>query len=47
MFRYSPCLYNKWLPKRQFSPHLRMVTWNQLAVMDFNAGSDLEQAKAM
>ena len=38
-------LYNKWLPKRQHFSHLGMVTRSQLAVMDFNAGSDMEQAK--
>ena len=47
MFRYLPCLYNKWLLKRQLFSHLCMVTGNQLAIMDFNAGRDLEQVKTM
>ena len=38
-------LYNKWIPKSQYFSHLGMVTRSQLAVMDFNSGSDLPQAK--
>ena len=40
-------LQNKWLPKRQHFSRLVMVTSSQLAVMNFNSGSDLEQAKTM
>ena len=35
----------KWIPKSQHFSHLGMVTRSQLAVMDFNSGSDLPQAK--
>ena len=38
-------LNNKWLPKRQHFSHLGKVTRSQLVVMDFNAGSNLEQTK--
>ena len=38
-------LYNKWIPKIQHFSHLGMVTRSQLAVMDFNCGSDLPQPK--
>ena len=38
-------LYNKWIPKSQHFSHLGMVARSQLAVMDFNSGSDLPQAK--
>ena len=38
-------LYNKWIAKSQHFSHLGMVTRSQLAVMDFNSGSDLPQAK--
>ena len=38
-------LYNKWIPKSQHFSHLGMVTRSQLAVMDFNSGSGLPQAK--
>ena len=38
-------LNNKWIPKSQHFSHLGMVTRSQLAVMDFNSGSDLPQAK--
>ena len=38
-------LYNKWIPKSQHFSHLGMVTRSQLAIMDFNSGSDLPQAK--
>lgn len=38
-------LYNKWIPKSQHFSYLGMVTRSQLAIMDFNSGSDLEQAK--
>ena len=38
-------LYNRWLPKRQHFSFLGIVTRSQLAVMDFNAGSNLEQAE--
>jgi len=37
-------LYNKWAPKRQHFSYSGMITRSQLAVMDFNAGSNLEQA---
>ena len=39
-------LYNKWIPKSRHFSHLGMVTRSQLAVTDFNSGSDLSQAKA-
>ena len=38
-------LYNKWIPKSQHFSHLGMVSRSQLAVMDFDSGSDLPQAK--
>ena len=38
-------LYNKWTPKSQHFSHLGMVTRSQLAVMDFNSGSNLPQAR--
>ena len=37
-------LYNKWAPKRQHFSYAGMITRSQLAVMDFNEGSKLEQA---
>ena len=37
-------LYNKWAPKRQYFSYAGMITRSQLAVMDFNEGSKLEQA---
>ena len=37
-------LYNKWAPKRQHLLYGGMMTRSQLAVMDFNQGSKLEQA---
>ena len=37
-------LYNKWAPKRQHFSHRGMLARNQLAIMDFNEGSNLEQA---
>ena len=37
-------LYNKWAPKRQHFSYTGMITQSQLAVMDFNEGSKLEQA---
>ena len=37
-------LYNKWAPKRQHFSYTGMITRSQLAVMDFNEGSKLEQA---
>ena len=39
-------LYNKWAPKRQHFFYAGMITRSQLAVMDFNEGSKLEQATA-
>ena len=38
-------LYNKWAPKRQHFLYAGMLTKSQLAIMDFNEGSNLEQAK--
>ena len=38
-------LYNKWAPKRQHFSYTGMLTRSQLAVMDFNEGSKLDQAK--
>ena len=38
-------LYNKWAPKRQHFSYSGMMSRSQLAVMDFNAGSKLQQAK--
>ena len=38
-------LYNKWAPKRQHFSYAGMVSRTQLAIMDFNAGSKLKQAK--
>lgn len=38
-------LYSKWIPKSQHFSYLGMVMRSQLAVLDFNQGSDLEQAK--
>ena len=38
-------LYNKWAPKRQHFSYAGMVARSQLAVMDFNQGSNLKQAK--
>ena len=37
-------LYNRWAPKRQHFSYLGMITRSQLAIMDFNAGSNIEQA---
>lgn len=37
-------LYNKWVPKSQHFCYLGMVTRSQLAIMDFNKGSELKQA---
>ena len=37
-------MYNKWAPKRQHFSYARMITRSQLAVMDFNEGSKIEQA---
>ena len=36
-------LYNKWAPKRQHFSYLGMLARSQLATMDFNEGSNLEQ----
>ena len=38
-------VHNKWIPKRQHFSHLGIVTRSQSAIMDFNSGSDLPQAK--
>ena len=38
-------LYNKWIPKSQHFSHLGMIMRSKLAVMDFNSGSELPQAK--
>ena len=38
-------LYNKWIPKSQHFSHLGMITRSQLAVLDFNQGSNLQHAK--
>ena len=37
-------LYIKWAPKRQHFSYAGMLTRSQLAIMDFNEGSNLEQA---
>ena len=37
-------LYNKWAPKRQPFSYLGMLARSQLAIMDFNEESNLEQA---
>ena len=37
-------LYNKWAPKRQHFSYPGMLARSQLAIMDFNEGSNLEQA---
>lgn len=37
-------VYNKWAPKRQHFSYAGMITRSQLAIMDFNEGSNLEQA---
>ena len=37
--------YNKWAPKRQHFSYAGMLARSQLAVMDFNQGSNLKQAK--
>ena len=37
---YHP-LYNKWAPKGKHISYTGMITWSQLAVMDFNEGSKL------
>ena len=37
-------LYSKWVPKSQHFLYLGMVTRSQLAIMDFNKGSELEHA---
>ena len=39
-------LYNKWAPKKQHFSYAGMITRSQLAVMNFNEGSKLEQATA-
>ena len=38
-------LYNKWAPKSEHFSYLGMVIRSQLAVLDFNSGSGLEQAR--
>lgn len=38
-------LFNRWAPKRQHFSYAGMLARNQLAVMDFNEGSNLKQAK--
>ena len=38
-------LNNKWIPNIQHFSHLGMITRSHLAVMDFNSGSNLSQAK--
>ena len=38
-------LYNRWAPKRQHFSYSGMLARSQLAIMDFNQGSDLKQAK--
>ena len=35
----------KWISKNQRFSHLGMVTRSQLAIMDFNSGSDLPQVR--
>ena len=37
--------YNKWAPKRQHFSYAGMLARSQLAIMDFNQGSNLKQAK--
>ena len=37
-------LYNKWAPKRQHFSYPGRLARSQLAIMDFNEGSNLEQA---
>ena len=37
-------MYNKWGPKRQHFSYAGMITQSQLAVIDFNEGSKLDQA---
>ena len=37
--------YNKWAPKRQHFSYAGMLARSQLAVIDFNQGSNLKQAK--
>ena len=39
-------LYNKWAPTRQHFSYLGMLARSQLAIMDFNEGSNLEQVTA-
>ena len=39
-------LYNKWAPKRQHFSYPGMLARSQLAIMDFNEGSNLEQVTA-
>ena len=38
-------LYNKWAPKNQHFSYAGMLARSQLAIMDFNQGSNLKQAK--
>ena len=38
-------LYNKWAPKRQHFSYAGVLARTQLAVMDFNQGSNLKQAR--
>ena len=38
-------LYKKWAPKSQYFSYLKMVMRSQLAVLDFNNGSGLEQSR--
>ena len=38
-------LHKKWILKIQHFSQLRMVTRSQLAIMEFNSGSDVPQAK--
>ena len=38
-------LYNRWAPKRQHFSYSGMLARSQLAIMDFNKGLDLKQAK--
>ena len=37
-------MYNKWVLKRQHFPYLGVLARSQLAIIDFNEGSNLEQA---
>ena len=37
-------MYNKWVLKRQHFPYLGVLARSQLAKIDFNEGSNLEQA---